>query len=95
MSNGVLKITIPKPANPDPKKIEVKDAPMKTTRAALAGRAWVPPHASVRLVTCANGVAVVAGGNQWILKENGEAKSQIDRTNRRISLTVDGGFQRA
>ncbi|MEA2868128.1 MAG: hypothetical protein QOE39_2843 [Bradyrhizobium sp.] len=26
MSNGVLKITIPKPAKPEPKKIEVKDA---------------------------------------------------------------------
>jgi HSP20 family protein len=31
MSNGVLKITIPKPANPEPKKIEVKDAPKETT----------------------------------------------------------------
>src|ERR1700750_3339807 len=27
MSNGVLKITIPKPAKPEPKKIEVKEAP--------------------------------------------------------------------
>jgi HSP20 family protein len=26
MSNGVLKITIPKPAKAEPKKIEVKDA---------------------------------------------------------------------
>jgi HSP20 family protein len=26
MSNGVLKITIPKPAKPEPKKIEVKEA---------------------------------------------------------------------
>src|SRR4051812_384607 len=26
MSNGVLKLTIPKPAKPEPKKIEVKDA---------------------------------------------------------------------
>jgi HSP20 family protein len=26
MSNGVLRITIPKPAKPEPKKIEVKDA---------------------------------------------------------------------
>jgi HSP20 family protein len=26
MSNGVLKITIPKPARSEPKKIEVKDA---------------------------------------------------------------------
>jgi HSP20 family protein len=25
MSNGVLKITIPKPAKPEPKKIEVKE----------------------------------------------------------------------
>ena len=34
MSNGVLKITIPKPANPEPKKIEVKDAPKATTEQA-------------------------------------------------------------
>ena len=29
MSNGVLKITIPKPAKPEPKKIEVKEEPPK------------------------------------------------------------------
>ena len=34
MSNGVLKITIPKPAKPEPKKIEVKDAPKETTKQA-------------------------------------------------------------
>jgi HSP20 family protein len=34
MSNGVLKITIPKPAKPEPKKIEVKEAPKQTTKQA-------------------------------------------------------------
>jgi HSP20 family protein len=34
MSNGVLKITIPKPAKPEPKKIEVKEAPKETTKQA-------------------------------------------------------------
>jgi len=34
MSNGVLKITIPKPAKPEPKKIEVKDAPKEATKQA-------------------------------------------------------------
>ncbi len=34
MSNGVLKITIPKPAKPEPKKIEVKDAPKEITKQA-------------------------------------------------------------
>jgi HSP20 family protein len=34
MSNGVLKITIPKPAKPEPKKIEVKDAPTQTAKQA-------------------------------------------------------------
>jgi HSP20 family protein len=34
MSNGILKITIPKPAKPEPKKIEVKDAPMEATKQA-------------------------------------------------------------
>ena len=34
MSNGVLKITIPKPAKPEPKKIEVKEAPKESTKQA-------------------------------------------------------------
>lgn len=34
MSNGVLKITIPKPAKPEPKKIEVKEAPKLTEKQA-------------------------------------------------------------
>jgi HSP20 family protein len=34
MSNGVLKITIPKPAKPEPKKIEVKDGANQTTKQA-------------------------------------------------------------
>jgi HSP20 family protein len=34
MSNGVLKIKIPKPAKPEPKKIEVKEAPKQTTKQA-------------------------------------------------------------
>jgi HSP20 family protein len=34
MSNGVLNITIPKPAKPEPKKIEVKEAPKETTKQA-------------------------------------------------------------
>jgi HSP20 family protein len=34
MSNGVLKITIPKPAKPEPKKIEVKDAPQGNNKQA-------------------------------------------------------------
>jgi HSP20 family protein len=34
MSNGVLKLTIPKPAKPEPKKIEVKEAPKQTTKQA-------------------------------------------------------------
>jgi HSP20 family protein len=34
MSNGVLKITIPKSAKPEPKKIEVKEAPKQTTKQA-------------------------------------------------------------
>src|ERR1700680_1990140 len=37
MSNGVLKITIPKPAKPEPKKIEVKEKPKQETNQA-AGR---------------------------------------------------------
>src|SRR6202040_1893285 len=32
MSNGVLKITIPKPAKPEPKKIEVKEEPKQETK---------------------------------------------------------------
>ena len=45
MSNGVLKITIPKPAKPEPKKIEVKEEPSKRLSKpldvpqAVAGRA--------------------------------------------------------
>jgi HSP20 family protein len=34
MSNGVLKITIPKPAKPEPKKIEVKEEPKQETKQA-------------------------------------------------------------
>ena len=34
MSNGVLKITIPKPAKSEPKKIEVKEEPKQTTKQA-------------------------------------------------------------
>jgi HSP20 family protein len=34
MSNGVLKITIPKPAKPEPKKIEVKDPPQTEDKKA-------------------------------------------------------------
>jgi HSP20 family protein len=34
MSNGVLKVTIPKPARSQPKKIEVKDAKQDTKQAA-------------------------------------------------------------
>ena len=34
MSNGVLKITIPKPAKPEPKKIEVKEDAKQTTKQA-------------------------------------------------------------
>ena len=34
MSNGVLKITIPKPAKPEPKKIEVKEGAKQTTKQA-------------------------------------------------------------
>lgn len=34
MSNGVLKITIPKPAKPEPKKIEVKEAAKGSARQA-------------------------------------------------------------
>ena len=34
MSNGVLKITIPKPAKPEPKKIEVKEAPKQSAKQA-------------------------------------------------------------
>jgi HSP20 family protein len=34
MSNGVLKITIPKPTKPEPKKIEVKEAPKQTPKQA-------------------------------------------------------------
>jgi HSP20 family protein len=34
MSNGVLKITIPKPAKPEPKKIEVKEGANQTTKQA-------------------------------------------------------------
>jgi HSP20 family protein len=37
MSNGVLKIVIPKPAKPEPKKIEVKEAGPKDTAAGSAG----------------------------------------------------------
>jgi HSP20 family protein len=34
MSNGVLKITIPKPAKPEPKKIEVKEEAKQDTKRA-------------------------------------------------------------
>jgi HSP20 family protein len=34
MSNGVLKITIPKPAKAEPKKIEVKEEPKQETKQA-------------------------------------------------------------
>ncbi|UPJ71326.1 Hsp20/alpha crystallin family protein [Bradyrhizobium sp. 187] len=34
MSNGVLKISIPKPAKPEPKKIEVKEGKEETRQAA-------------------------------------------------------------
>ena len=34
MSNGVLKITIPKPAKPEPKKIEVREEPKQQSKAA-------------------------------------------------------------
>jgi HSP20 family protein len=34
MSNGVLKITIPKPAKPEPKKIEVKEGAKQSTKQA-------------------------------------------------------------
>ena len=34
MSNGVLKISIPKPAKPEPKKIEVKESKEETKQAA-------------------------------------------------------------
>jgi HSP20 family protein len=34
MSNGVLKITIPKPAKPEPKKIEVKEPPQTEDKKA-------------------------------------------------------------
>ena len=34
MSNGVLKITIPKPAKPEPKKIDVKEDAKQTTKQA-------------------------------------------------------------
>ena len=34
MSNGVLKITIPKPANAEAKKIEVKDEPQQKAKQA-------------------------------------------------------------
>jgi HSP20 family protein len=34
MSNGVLKISIPKPAKSEPKKIEVKEEPKQTTKQA-------------------------------------------------------------
>jgi HSP20 family protein len=34
MSNGVLKITIPKPAKPEPKKIEVKEGTKQDTKQA-------------------------------------------------------------
>jgi HSP20 family protein len=34
MSNGVLKITIPKPAKPEPKRIEVKEEPKQQSKEA-------------------------------------------------------------
>jgi HSP20 family protein len=34
MSNGVLKLTIPKPAKPAPKKIEVKEEAKQENKAA-------------------------------------------------------------